>query len=191
MKKIYIIHGWTGAPDGSWFPWLKEELERKGYAVEIPTMPETDEPVISAWVSHLENIVGDIDENIYFVGHSIGCQAILRYFEKLPQGEKAGGAIFVAGWLTLTNLKNDEEKSIAKPWLENPINFERVKEKAKRFVAIFSDNDKFVPIENEKFFREKLGAETIVFHNMGHFSEDDGFRELPQILDTISNIMKE
>jgi len=39
-------------------------------------MPEPADPEIEAWVSHHSKIVGDIDENTYFAGHSIGCQTV-------------------------------------------------------------------------------------------------------------------
>ncbi|MEK7531450.1 MAG: alpha/beta hydrolase, partial [Patescibacteria group bacterium] len=87
-----------------WFPWLKTELEKNGFQVHVPAMPESAEPKIEAWVSHLSKIVGDVDKNTYFVGHSIGCQTILRYLETLPADKKVGGATFVAGWFTLMNL---------------------------------------------------------------------------------------
>ena len=88
-------------------------------------MSEPAEPKIEAWVSRLSRIIGVVDENTYFIGHSIGCQTILRCLEKLPDNAKVGGAVFVASWFTLTNVDTDEEKETARPWLETPIDFEK------------------------------------------------------------------
>ena len=40
MTHPYIIlHGSFGSKDGNWFPWLKNELEKKNNSVELPQMP--------------------------------------------------------------------------------------------------------------------------------------------------------
>ena len=184
-KRAFIIHGWDGYPDEGWFPWLKNELEQKGFQVQVPAMPEPAEPKIEAWVSHLSKIVGDVDENTFFVGHSIGCQTILRYLESLPADKKIGGAFFVAGWFTLMNSETEEEKRIGKPWLETPIDFEKVKQHTKKFFAVFSDDDEVVPQDNKKLFEERLGAKTSIEHAKGHFSGSDEVKELPVILEAI------
>ncbi|MBU1255325.1 alpha/beta hydrolase, partial [Patescibacteria group bacterium] len=115
-------------------------------------------------------------------GHSIGCQAILRYLESLDN-KKIGGIIFVAGFFKLTNLETEEEKEIAKPWLETPIDFDKVKKVTNKITAIFSDNDSFVPLEvNKKIFEEKLEAKIIIEQNKGHFNEDSGIFEIPVVL---------
>lgn len=185
LKKVFIIHGWDEYPDEGWFPWLKKELEQIGFQVIIPSMPDSSSPKIDSWVPYLTNIVGGVDENTFFVGHSVGCQTILRFLEKLPPDEKIGGAVFVAGWFTLMNLETDEEKEIAKPWLETPIILEKVKLHTNKFTAILSDDDPVVPISNKELFEKHLGAKTIVEHNKGHFGEDSGIKELPVVLSTI------
>lgn len=156
QKRIFIIHGWDGYPEEGWFPWLKQELEQKDFSVAVPAMPDAAEPNIEAWTSHLSRIVGNADENTFFIGHSIGCPAILRYLESLPADAKVGGAVFVAGWFTLTNVNSDEEKKIAKPWLETPIDFEKIKQHTKKFIALFSDNDPYVPLDNKNVFEINL-----------------------------------
>lgn len=182
-KRVFIVHGWGGYPEEGWFPWLKKTLEKQGFEVYVPEMPETNNPTIDAWVSHLSSDVGDADENTILVGHSIGCQTILRYLEQLKDGQKIGGAVFVAGWFTLMNL-NEEEKTIAEPWIMTPVDFEKIKAHCKKFIAIFSDDDPDVPLENkEKFMR--LGAKTIVEHAKGHFRGDDGITELPVVLELV------
>ena len=79
-----------------WFPWLKRELEERGFQVFIPHLPDSDKPRIEKWIPALADAVGTADANTYFVGHSMGCQAIARYVETLDQ--KIGGAVFVAGF---------------------------------------------------------------------------------------------
>lgn len=189
-KRVFIIHMWDSHPEDGWYPWLKKELENKGFQVEIPAMPEPAKPEVDAWVSNLAKIVGDVDENTFFVGHSVGCQTILRYFQNLPADKKVGGAVFVAGWLKLVNLETEEEKEIAKPWLETPIDFDKIRQHTDKFVAIFSDNDQWVSIDNKDLFEIKLKAKTIIENRKGHISGDDGITELVSALDAVVEISK-
>ncbi len=196
MRRVFIIHRWSGSSEGDWYPWLKKELEKNEFKVFVPAMPNTDEPKIEEWVNFLANLVGEPDEETYFVGHSMGCQAIMRYLEKLVN-KKVGGAILVAGFLNLSEysfteepLHEKESRNIAKPWLETPINFKKIKETTNNFVAIFSDNDPYVPIGDKDIFKEKLGAEIIMEHNKGHFSGSDGITELPIVLNSLLKISK-
>jgi len=188
MPRAVIVHGWDGCPEEGWFPWLKRELEKKGFEVQVPAMPEPAEPKIETWVPYLAEIVGEPDENTILVGHSIGCQAIIRYLETLPENAKIGGVVFVAGWFTLMNLKTDREKEIAKLWLEMPIDFEKVKKHTKNFFAVFSDNDDVVPLNNKEMFEERLGAKAVVEHGKGHFSDSDGVTELPIVLEVLEKM---
>lgn len=189
-KRAYIIHGWGGDSEEAWFPWLKKELSARGFEVSIPAMPNTDEPDIDAWVGHLTETIGIPDEQTYLVGHSIGCQTILRYLA-LRDGTKIGGIVCVAGWFSLMNLESVEEERIAKPWLELPIDFDRVKAAVPKIVAIFSDDDPVIPLEsNVKDFKEKLGAEIIVESGKGHFSRSDKVTELPSVLSTLVKMVE-
>ena len=126
MKKVYIVHGWGGSPISEpWFNWLIEELERKRYFVDIFDMPNTDNPKIEEWVKFLEKKVKHPDKDTFFVGHSIGCQTILRYLEKLHKGLQIGGCAFVAPWFDLIN-QEPEELEIANPWTTTKIDFSRI-----------------------------------------------------------------
>jgi predicted alpha/beta hydrolase family esterase len=108
----------------------------------------------------------------------------MRYLEIIyPQ--KVGGAIFVAGWLNLKNLEGPAEEAIAKPWIEIPIDFDKIKNATSNITAIFSENDPFVPLSDKDIFQEKLGAEIIVEKDRGHFTEDDCVMEIPDILERI------
>lgn len=184
-KRVFLIHGWGGSPEGDWLPWAKSQLEQQGYRVHTPQMPDTDSPQIDAWISTLIQEVGKPEHTDIFIGHSIGCQAILRYLETLKDEEKVDKVIFVAGWHTLSSESTPtaEDKQIAKPWVETPINFDIVRQKANTFIGIFSDNDYDVPFqENNKWFNDNLGISTVVLKNKGHFTGSDNVTELPELL---------
>ena len=102
QKRVFIIHGWDGYPEEGIFPWLKKELQNRGFSVFNPSMPELLRPKIKVWVEFLKEQVGALDENTFLFGHSIGAQIILRYLESLPEDTKIGGAVFLAGWIHLT-----------------------------------------------------------------------------------------
>ncbi|MBU1164795.1 alpha/beta fold hydrolase [Patescibacteria group bacterium] len=187
-KRAYIIHGWDGKPNSNWFPWLKQELEKNDFDVILPQMPDPEVPTIEKWVGYLDKLVKNPDENTYLIGHSMGCQAIIRYLEKI--NTKIGGIILVAGFFTLTNLETQEEQNIAKPWLETLINFKKVKNSTNHIISLFSDNDPYVPAENFDLFKNNLKAEVIVKKNAGHFNESDGFTKLPLVLKKVLKISK-
>src|SRR3989344_8692940 len=186
MKRVFIIHGWEGFPEEGWFPWLKKELEAKGFMVQVPAMPNTAEPKIESWVPFLQELIGTPDEDTYLVGHSIGCQTVIRYLSSLREDIKLGGVVLVAGWLLrLIGDMSEDEIKIARPWIETPIDLENVKNHTKSIVAVFSDNDEFVSLDNIDVFKEKLGARTILEHDKGHFSQETGIKELPLVLEEL------
>jgi len=181
MKKVYLIHGWGGNSSSEpWFQWLKKDLSNRGIKVTAFDMPNTDEPKIEQWVGYLkENIsIKDIDKETYFVGHSIGCQTILRFLEKLPKQKIIGGCIFVAGWFDLINQKPEEIK-IAHPWINSKIDFPRILEHCNNFLAVFSDDDPYVHLNEVKKFRDNLGAKIIIKKKEEHFNETE---KIPEIL---------
>jgi len=176
------VHGWGGSPETDFFVWLTKELRSKGFEVHALEMPNTEYPVIEEWVPTLEKAVGKPDKETYFIGHSIGCQAIMRYLEKIDV--QVGGALFVAGWFNLANLEEGELK-IAQPWIENPINFKKLKGNVGKITLLISDNDPYGCLdENVKIFKDKLGANILIKHNAEHFNNPkydfilDGFLKL-------------
>jgi len=191
-KRVFIIHGWDGSPEEGCFPWLKSTLEKKGFVVENPSMPDPLEPKVEVWVNVLKEKVGMPDEQTYFVGHSMGAQTVLRYLESLDKKAKIGGSVFIAGWIKLTPAayEDEEDKEIAKPWLETPIDWRKVKSHTNNFVAIFSDNDSIVPVEDSQTFRTELGAKIIIEHGKGHFSGSDGIKKLDSALSSILEMSK-
>lgn len=187
MKRLIIIHQWMAGAEGDWRPWLRTELQKLGFEVLVPDMPDIDRPIIGKWVSKIAEVVGKPDSNTYFVGHSIGCQAIMRYLETIDN--PVGGAVFVAGWFNLENLEDKETEDIARPWIKTPIDLKKVKSVLPRATLIISENDPFGCLEENKTKFAQIITKGIVMPNAGHLSAEDGFTELPVVLDEIEDLM--
>jgi len=73
MKKVFIIHGLGGNPNGGWRPWLMAELEKQEIYACALSMPTSENPICKEWVDeisrHIERNSGD---DIYLVGHFLG-----------------------------------------------------------------------------------------------------------------------
>lgn len=181
MKRVYIIHGWGFDSSMPWIVWVENELRKKGYEVRSFDMPNTHEPTIESWVKYLEENVGEVDENTYFVGHSIGSQTIMRFLEKSHKHIKVGGCVFIAPWLDLIGLENEELK-IAHPWINNKIDSERVLDHTGNITCIFSTNDPYVSPREWKKFEDNFKARVIIKKDFGHFEET---QRIPEILEGI------
>jgi len=176
-KRVFVIHRWDGSPYSDWLPWIKRELESLGYAVDAPYMPNPDNPEVDPWVYYLREQVGRIDDSTFFIGHSIGCQAIMRYASLAPENERAGGAVFVAPWITLKNI-GPSDMFVAKDWLERPIDFPKASYHLNKITAIFSETDPFVPMTDAQLFQNMLHANIVIEQKGGHFTQDDGVLDL-------------
>lgn len=187
QKRVFIIHRWGGSPGGDWLPWLGDSLAAKNLQVIVPEMPDTNEPHIKLWVPYLSKLVGDLNEDTFFVGHSVGCQTILRYLSSINSNEKAGGAVFIAGWFHLIegSIETEDDKKIEMEWTNNQIDFEAARKHLKISTACFSDNDPYVPLSDSKIFEERLGSKIIIHPKRGHFTSDDGVSELHVALNEI------
>ncbi|OGD67057.1 hypothetical protein A2442_00320 [Candidatus Campbellbacteria bacterium RIFOXYC2_FULL_35_25] len=181
MKKIFIIHGWDGT---DWLSYAEKSFKKLGFEVFAPEMPDPETPKIDEWINYLKNITKDIDEKTIFIGHSIGCQTIMRFLSE--QDKKVAGCVFVAGWFNLENLEDATAEKIAEPWIKIPINVERVKNNCGKIITILGDDDEWVPYaQTRKDFEEKLGSEVITLEGVGHITKEDGYEQFPELIEII------
>ena len=185
MRRAVIIHCWEGYPEYCWYPHAKKSLEAAGFHVDVPQFPDTNKPQLKAWLPFLQSIVGQPDEDLYLIGHSVGCATIMRYLESLPEGKKIGGVVFVAGYVG--DLGYEELNN----FFETPVDFKKMKSHCNHFVAIHSDNDPYVALSYADLFKKELGAEIIVKHNMRHFSGAiEGEKACTKLPDVTEAVMK-
>lgn len=184
--RVVIVHGWMGTPTRDWLSWLKKELLKKGIEAQVPKMPNTNRPKIEEWNRYLAKIVKSPDSKLFLVGHSVGGRLLLRYLEDIDT--KIGGAVIVASWLN-KRRKPFKKKSNAKmmaPWLKTPIKWAKIRKHARKFTAIYSDDDRYVPPEAAQVIKNKLSAKVVLLHNKGHIDQNKS----PAILKEVVQMIK-
>ena len=109
MKKVFIVHGFEGKPNGGWRPWLMGELEKLDIYACALAMPNPYFPKCGEWISEISRHIKEADENIFLIGHSLGVPAILRYLETTSFSKKFGGVFLVSGPCEKEENPDDEE----------------------------------------------------------------------------------
>jgi uncharacterized protein len=184
--RVIIVHGLRSHPADCWFPWLKQALEKREFAVRVPRMPNPAAPEMKKWVAVIARAVGEPDERTILVGHSLGVIALLRYLETLQNGERVAGLVSVAGRVMGKPYKRYGVSS----FFQSPIRWNALKRRAKKFIGIYSIDDPLVSTENGKIFARKLGAQLLFVQNKGHFSREDKVFKLPAALGAVLFLRK-
>lgn len=192
MKKVFIIHGFGGVPNGGWFPWLMGKLAKENiFACSLP-MPNPANPVASEWINTMQSYL-EANEEIILVGHSLGGTAVLRYLESLNSGVKIGGVVLVAPVsekLEVADPTSDFRK--IDNFFNSEFDLEKIKNAVNKITIIHGKKDQFVPFEHSEKISKGLGCELITVENGDHFSQKSEpiCYELPQALDSILKIAK-
>ncbi len=178
-QRVILIHGWGGTHEQHWMHWLKQELEKEKIKVLFPLMPNPDYPKLEEWLQTLKKLIEDSDEKIILIGHSLGVPTILRYLEQLPKGKQIHHAILVAGFARPLKVKEIDE------FVQEPFDWKKIRQNAKRFTVIFSDNDSKVPRYQAEFVAESLRVKPIIEPNAGHITSPQ-FGPYPGMLELVT-----
>ncbi len=173
--RIIFIHGnntmhWAFA----WVPWVKEELEKKGYQTEFETFPDSILARRKYWLPFLKSYI-KAGENDVLLGWSSGAVAAMRYAEE----NKILGSVLVSP--CYTDLGDEMEKQSG--YFDKPWSWEDIKKNQKHTALFCSDNDPWIPEEQFDFISDKLSAEKIRISGAKHFIERETF---PEVVEYIS-----
>lgn len=179
MNNYIIIHGSFGSKDGNWFPWLKEQLEKRGKQVLVPQMPVgVGNQNFENWSNVLNQL--DINENTVIIAHSIAPIFICKYL--ITNKIKVKKLIFVCGFNNYLGIDSDFDV-VNKPMFID--NFEDIKHYCNDIVCYYSDNDPYVKYDVEKEFADKLTNKQYIIKNGGHINSETGYTKFEEILNEL------
>lgn len=180
MKKAVILHGTDGKPESNWFPWLKQKLEKQGYEVWAPLLPNNHTPDRQVYNDFLLGGGRDFSDNI-IVGHSSGAVSVLNLLmdDRCP---KIKLGVMVSAWDHGVPAGMDDNQFV-KLFPESGFDFKTIKNKADRLAFLHSRDDPYCPLEQAEYLAENLGAPLTIMENAGHIG--DKFKELPEVWEII------
>jgi uncharacterized protein len=190
IERIAMVPRWSGGPNHDWYPWIRAELaaSHPQVRVDVVELPNRDAPVIEQCVAALEAELGtDVASlaNTLLVGHSVGCQAIMRYLAEQPPGadpEALPRLVCVAGWWTV-----DEPWPSIRPWIDTPLALPRLRANQGSVTVLLSDNDPFTrdARANQQTWEQRLDADVRVNPGGRHFNGE----QEPAVLKLIRELL--
>jgi uncharacterized protein len=191
-RSLYIVPRWAGRPDSDFYPWLEASLReapQRFSSIRTLDMPNPAQPTIDAWVGALAAAVGPAPApSTVLMGHSVGCQTVIRYLATRPPEHQLDTALLVAGWWDI-----DKPWESIVPWIETPVDLARVRAAARTFVVLLSDNDPFTAdhARNRRLWEERLGAKVVLAPGGRHFNNPQEPAVLEALRACVTNAERE
>lgn len=179
MKNAIILHGTGTKKDEFWFPYLKNELEKIGYEVWLPQLPNDEHPNLKEWIPFILS-GGTFTEETVLIGHSAGAQVILSVLENI--NVKVKKVILVSGYAKALRKDLESEKN------KEDFNWDAIKAKAEEFIFINSDNDPWDCNDRQgKIMADNLGGRLIIRHDghMGSTTYNQPYTEFPLLVELV------
>lgn len=158
--------------------WREGLQGRLGEQFDIlsPRMPNADAPQYSEWEAWFEKMLPLLDDNVIFVGHSLGAMFLAKYFSENPKKDAARALFLVAPPFGRLGRSDWELKSI-----------ENLPSHADEVYLYHSADDAVVPFDAFESYKEVLpDVHDRAFDGRNHFFDDN----FPEIVDDIKALVE-
>lgn len=169
MKNAILLQGAGETQESFWLPYLKIELEKRGYEVWLPQLPGIDNPKLKEILPFvLKN--GNFDKDTVIVAHSAGVPITFSVLENTKT--KIKKAVLVAG-LTEPSTSDPDINKWQENFLQKAYDWQKIKSNCQEFVFVASVNDPWGCNDKQarKMFNE-LGGTLIINDDQGHMGSD-------------------
>lgn len=181
MHTYVIIHGTKGTPDGNWFPWLAQELAKRGNRVVVPRMPTPDGQSLAAWLTAFTQHVDPIDANTTLIGHSLGATFLLRLLE--CRNSAVRRSVFIAGLIDMIGIP--EFDALNSSFIKEAYDWTTIKKNAGSVLCFSGEDDPYVPAAQTEQLAANLGAPNRIISRGGHLNSESGYTSFPALLEAL------
>ena len=184
MRQIFVLHGYSASIDDHWFLDLKHQIEEEHTTVTLIPFPDSEHPDVDAWQKVLDQQIPSVDENTYFVAHSLGVITLLHFLQRHDY-QNIGGMVLVSGFSGLISDFSPLDAYITKSKV-NTNYFKNIKKK----LVYLSDNDDLVPPKLTIELAKEIDAPYIIVPNGGHFLGREGYTTFPQVVNSLKGMLE-
>jgi len=161
-----------------WKDSLQEDLGEE-FEVLMPRMPNPSNAVYEEWKIWFERIIELCDDNLIFIGHSLGGIFLAKYFSENIISKKIKAVFLVAAPFDDSN----SEESLSP--FKLPASLEKFEKQCENIYLLQSRDDILVLFEEmEKYKKALPKAKTFIFEGRGHFNSET----FPEIVELIKEI---
>lgn len=183
MTTIFIIHGSNASPDAHWFPYLDQELKKKGAEVIRLQFPIKEKQTLNNWLKTLQPYQAKLNDAV-MVGHSLGAPFILQVIQHFKP--KLRAAFLVAGFVGFLEVEGENNLN---DFSNKPFQWEMIKQQCKKFYVLHGENDSLVPFSRAEELAQHLNVHVISIKKGGHLCARDGFNTFPLLRDLIEKML--
>jgi len=185
-QKVLLIHGFEGSGEGNWFPWIKQELEKKGFEVFAPSMSTGEHPVLSEWMRELKPYIEKVGEDDIVIGHSLGSKAAIHLIEKTKK--KIGSLYLIASaigevegrdWERLRKEWQGSDVDALRKFWEEPMSLDIVDQYVGKKIVILSDDDPYIKRKTHDIVPWHWDFR--LWSGLGHLTQS----QIPELLEAI------
>jgi predicted alpha/beta hydrolase family esterase len=164
-----LSRGWKGN--------LQKDLGEK-FEVLQPRMPNPSNARYKEWKIWFEKIIPFLDDDVIFVGHSLGGIFLAKYLSENDYPKKIKAVFLIAApYNTAT------EHPLVDFNIETSL--KNLQRQAPKTFLYHSRDDEIVPFSNfEKYQKELPEATVRIFEDQGHFNDE----ELPELITDIQGL---
>lgn len=186
VKRAVFLHGTDGSPDKAWVPWLKEQLESRGYEVYAPLLPNNDVPNRITYNDFLFGTDWDFTDNL-LIGHSSGAVEVLNLLDD-ERSQKVRAAVLVGVWADCmgTVMEGDLQK-YGQIHPRDGFDFSKIKQNASQFLYIHGDDDPYCPLDQARWLCGQTGGDLVIIPGGKHLSPKTN----PQYADEFPQLVSE
>lgn len=165
MKTAIILHGTSCTPQSFWLPSIKKFLEKEGYDVWVPQLPDADTPNLKKQLPFVLKD-GNFTGETILIGHSAGCPLILSILENI--NVRVAKAVLVAGYARPKGKGKKPEAILQKKY-----DWKKIKHNVKEIILINSDNDPWGCDDKEgRYMFDHMGGIQMILPGEGHMGSD-------------------
>jgi uncharacterized protein len=178
--KFILIHGYKSGPDQGFWPWLIDELKKRGHEVTAPQLPDAENPNEQAWNEALLEEVRTVDDETIVVGHSLGGAMALRFLEAVEARSTPRACLLISTpWM----IRSEKFRG----FFLSELDFEVLMWKVSRFAVLHSKEDDVIPFDHAQKYEKVLHAKLYETEGAGHFKGES----YPIILKAIDDLVNE
>lgn len=140
-RNFILLHGKGSSPKSNFWPWLKEQLERRGHSVQLPELPNSEAPNDEEQADYVQRHC-TFGDNTVIIGHSFGGIVAMRLLERGVQVERLTllGTPFSGSYL------DGVERPTVTAAVKKGFDGKKIRANAKAIVLVYDTEDKTIAL---------------------------------------------